>query len=88
MEQHGKLASLPELIRDQCALGMLSVLRAAAHSKKGREKAYANIILWHVNAGHAAGASLCSFISRGSTGKALKEYYNDNTTSKAIVQAH
>ena len=57
-ELHGKLASLPGLIKDQCALGILSVLRSAAHGKKGRVKAYAKIILRHVEAGHAAGAHL------------------------------
>lgn len=56
-EQHDKRASLPGLIKDQWALGMLSVLRAVAHGRKGRVMAYAKIILRHVDAGHAAGAS-------------------------------
>ena len=56
-DPHGRLASLPALIKDQWALGILSVIKAAAHGKKGREKAYARIILRHVDAGHTPGAS-------------------------------
>ena len=56
-EQHRRLASLPGLIKDQWALGIWSVLGAAVHGKKGREKAYVKIILRHVDAGHTAGAS-------------------------------